>query len=789
VAYHAFFHFCAPQRFVLIGLEVPFLQNLYDGLTAGFPIISGTIGPLLAVALFLTVYDGKSPWVRWLPIAVAAAQIVVALTVARPLTLAAIQRTLLVDYGLLVAAFLYLFPGIRRAERFEFSPRPVALLFFATMFLAAVFYCARELMVEDWWGDFSGRLAFFLLFGVLLLLARGHVLDPLLTRTSHRVSSGLKLLLAWLLTDLFLARWLSLLLAHHLHAIFPFIAGTDVHHRVFFDKFAIWLAFALVTYDIVVVRATGGYIRAFERTFSPADGGGVFPLRIADHFFRRRCPPRARFLLAWGLVYVTPLAALAAVFHGGYFFFLLGPVVPALCVYLCLVFLSQGTVVWGTGVGQTRPGVRQRAVCRVVFLLLLVLLVGTVPAFVSSQRWRELFSEYAPLEKATQYSLDPFAASGDKRYVELLEDAKRFDHTYDLEQAVAADFAGFNVVLLSSDAVRAQSLGCYGYPRDTSPNLDRLAEVSTVFTRAYAPANHTFTSIRSFLRADLTDQPMQTFGGTWLEGLLQEGVFANALIYNTDFLHLPRSSSIEGLQLTRQFDLENRAQLRADLATVEGGPFFLWAHNTGTHMRYTFKPSSTSFGAGQIDLYDNNIHYFDAFVGFVLDLLQERRLAKKTIVIVTSDHGEHFNEHGIWGHVCTTFYEEVIRIPLIVYLPGRPHRVADGYTSLTDLGPTISELFGYRTKHLPSWVMSQRDVLLGHETTPRERVLPLTSIYHLSVGVLRSDGLKFFITPDAEVLLDSSLDPQERRNLLREKPARADEGRRLCHEFFGLGGR
>jgi len=783
VASYAFIHFCAPERFVLIGLEMPFLQNLYDGLTAGFPIISGTVGPLVAVALFLTAYDGKNPWVRWMPIGVAVLEIVVALTVTQPLTLAAIQRTLLVDYGLLAAAFFYLLPGIPRADTFDYSPRPVAALFLVTTFSAALFYCTRELIVEDWWGDFSGRLAFFLLFCVLLVLVRGHVLDPLLSRTAHRVSPVLKLLLAWLLTDLFLARWLSTLLADHLHAIFPFIAGTDVHFRVFFDKFAIWLGFALVTYDILVLRAAGGCVGAFGRTFSPADGGGVFPLRIVDRCLARWWTPRWRFLLAWGLVCLVPLAALAFTFHGGYFFFLLGPVVPALCIYLWIVFLSQGVVVW-----QTQQGVRGRPVFRVTFLLLLALLVGTLPAAVSSQRWRELFGEYATLEKATQYTLDSFATSGDERYAGLLETAKRFEHAYDFEPPAATDFAGFNVVLLSSDAVRAQSLGCYGYARETSPNIDRLAGASTVFTRAYVAANHTFTSIRSFLRADLTDKPMQTFAGTWLEGLLTEGVFANALIYNTDFLHLPRSSGVEGLRLTRKFDLEEREQLRADLTAVEGEPFFLWAHNTGTHMRYAFKPSSTAFGSSQIDLYDNNIHYFDAFVGFVLDLLQQRGLAKKTIVIVTSDHGEHFNEHGVWGHVCTTFYEEVIRIPLIVYLPGRPPRVAEGYTSLTDLGPTISELFGYRARQLPSWVASQRDVLLGYETTPRERVLPLTSIYHLSVGVLRSDGLKFFITPDAEVLLDSSIDPQERRNLLREKPARAEEGRRLCHELFGLEG-
>jgi choline-sulfatase len=89
-----------------------------------------------------------------------------------------------------------------------------------------------------------------------------------------------------------------------------------------------------------------------------------------------------------------------------------------------------------------------------------------------------------------------------------------------------------------------------------------------------------------------------------------------------------------------------------------------------------------------LSLYDGEIRYTDDELGRVLDHLKARGLDRNTLVLVTSDHGEEFLEHGSWEHQ-KTLYDEVVRVPLVVRAPGVAPRREEGQVSLLDVAPTL----------------------------------------------------------------------------------------------------
>ncbi len=95
------------------------------------------------------------------------------------------------------------------------------------------------------------------------------------------------------------------------------------------------------------------------------------------------------------------------------------------------------------------------------------------------------------------------------------------------------------------------------------------------------------------------------------------------------------------------------------------------------------------------DLYDGEISYTDSLVGEILSFLRARGLYDNTMIVITSDHGEHFGEHGHWSHVAS-LHREVLHVPLVIKYPSgtvEPGEV-DGYTQLVDIFPTIMGVAG-----------------------------------------------------------------------------------------------
>jgi arylsulfatase A-like enzyme len=97
-----------------------------------------------------------------------------------------------------------------------------------------------------------------------------------------------------------------------------------------------------------------------------------------------------------------------------------------------------------------------------------------------------------------------------------------------------------------------------------------------------------------------------------------------------------------------------------------------------------------------VSLHDSEIAFTDEYIGKLLAGLKKQRLYDNSIIIVTSDHGEEFMERGWIGH-CTTLYQELLHVPLVVKLPGHNDaQVVESSVGLIDLMPTILQYLGHK---------------------------------------------------------------------------------------------
>jgi arylsulfatase len=308
-----------------------------------------------------------------------------------------------------------------------------------------------------------------------------------------------------------------------------------------------------------------------------------------------------------------------------------------------------------------------------------------------------------------------------------------------------------HVILLSADALRADHLSYRGYHRETSPALDELAAESLAFANAYSASSHTREAVPALLTGEYPDVAVdstyrlaaETVASTLAgDGFATGGFHSNPFVSRAygfgagfdafdDDLHLGRHRLIVLAQ--RALDkLRNRHYARAEeindrsLAWIDSldddRPFFLWNHYMDTHGPYeppggyarSYPDATLSSREAQslyrravdrpdsiteserralIDLYDAEIRYTDERIGEFLDALEERGILERALLIVTSDHGDAFGEHGYYGHP-RHLHEELTHVPLLVRPPGGAGRTVERPVSTLDVVATIEEFVG-----------------------------------------------------------------------------------------------
>jgi choline-sulfatase len=281
-----------------------------------------------------------------------------------------------------------------------------------------------------------------------------------------------------------------------------------------------------------------------------------------------------------------------------------------------------------------------------------------------------------------------------------------------------------NVILITVDTLRADALGFGGYDKPTSPNLDALAAKSTVFERAYSMASYTGKSvgptligkypsetIRNFSHFDTYAPPntfvterlhetgIRTFAGMchWYFRL-SSGLGQGFDVWDNSAIPPGMADNDTSITSDRESDLAIKLLSAAE--NTDGKQFFAWFHYFDPHAQYVehkgapdFAGGSTSPGALQRALYDQEVWFTDQQIGRVLDHIAQQPWAKDTAIIVTADHGESFGDHNMAWHG-REIWESLIRVPLVVYVPGgEPRKVAEKRSHI-DLAPTILELAG-----------------------------------------------------------------------------------------------
>jgi arylsulfatase A-like enzyme len=277
----------------------------------------------------------------------------------------------------------------------------------------------------------------------------------------------------------------------------------------------------------------------------------------------------------------------------------------------------------------------------------------------------------------------------------------------------------YNVVLIMIDALRAD-MPWAGYPRDIAPRLSALAKRCTLYPRAYSLSSYTAKSVvpalagkyPSELRRDgyfftrwmpdnvLVTEMAQQAGHRTLAGN-GHGYFLPGMGVDQgydDYRLLPGTF----LDTKGVFDVTSERlnalakQMLGDAKNVSLAPgkgFFAYFHFLDPHYQYFKHDNHPDFGNRRRDIYDNEVHFTDHWVGDLIDWIGKQSYADKTAIIVTADHGEGFGEHNHLRHAYEV-WEALVRVPLILCVPGAPARRVEEPRGHIDLAPTIAELIG-----------------------------------------------------------------------------------------------
>ncbi len=365
-----------------------------------------------------------------------------------------------------------------------------------------------------------------------------------------------------------------------------------------------------------------------------------------------------------------------------------------------------------------------------------------------------------------------------------------------------------DLYLVTVDALRADHLGFMGYEtHPTSPDLDTLAEHGVVFERAYSQDSGTAPSMWSLMVGKTpfqVDLVAEGFPPNYADSETTLAEHLKAAGYTTHARLCGSLFTSATWNLRRGFDEWQEVCQRRPrelgpyvvdsarpLITPPGDddpasgqvrpPRFVWLHFFDAHHPYV-DHAALNFGTQPIDLYDEEIRYVQTFVAEAIRLALDEGHARPRFVVLSSDHGENFGDHGRDPHA-RTLYREVIHVPLVVFGAGLEGRRVREPVALGDLFPTFLNLAGVPTP--PSSTMeSLVPVLLGGRPAPDRAVFQENSwsrpTHHVKAMVLGRHHLIRDLTDDTTELYDMLADPRERVNRFDDGiPNQADLVRRL----------
>jgi len=399
-----------------------------------------------------------------------------------------------------------------------------------------------------------------------------------------------------------------------------------------------------------------------------------------------------------------------------------------------------------------------------------------------------------------------------------------------------------NIIIFIIDALRKDHLGCYGYERETSPNIDKLARESIVFHYCISSASWSKPCIGSLFTSLYPSQ----------HGATMEKIFSKDNDIYTDMLSEKHITLAEVLKSIGYYTIGigNNNHLRNYLGFGQGfhyynlnagkiksvnkiflnilkrtgkKPFFAYLHYIDVHRPYSPPPPYDSYfgnyskhwdslrnsldcttrfnkvNSGEIvltaddvkyitSLYDGSIRYVDTELQKLLNKLKQMGHHTNTMIILSADHGEGLYERGFLAHPQDYLYDELINVPLIVKLPGKKlHKDIKDQVRTIDIYPSILDIIGARIKHRIEGV-SFYPLITNNFYHPK---LPAISEAKKFKIALRQDHYKYIYYQGDETrneFYDLKKDPKELNNLIKKNYKKAEEMRKRIIEWKKLTG-
>ena len=361
-----------------------------------------------------------------------------------------------------------------------------------------------------------------------------------------------------------------------------------------------------------------------------------------------------------------------------------------------------------------------------------------------------------------------------------------------------------NVVLISIDTLRADHVAALGYPRATTPHFDALAARGVLYENAIAQSSWTrpahmsmFTGLhpREHGFVSLGDtRPLEDTIPTIASVLRKQGYRTAAFVGGVNL-----SASIgfdRGFDVFRsngKYFRDNLEDSRYWLDHEAGEKFFLFLHGYDAHTPYAndridraalgiadAPPQASHAGtcreegsieriAPFLDEYDAAVHRADRYLGKIVADLQARNLLRNTILLVVSDHGEEFLEHGRCFHI-STLYREVLHVPVLIVAPGlASRRVAELVAASVSIAPTVMELLGISPHPFPGpslWNVAEgRPSAAKFVVSETERSMEKRGDGHLLAVTTADTKLIRWTTKDQQACFDLRTDLGEHNPL------------------------
>lgn len=369
---------------------------------------------------------------------------------------------------------------------------------------------------------------------------------------------------------------------------------------------------------------------------------------------------------------------------------------------------------------------------------------------------------------------------------------------------------GPNVILISVETLRPDHLSCYGYERNTSPNIDKFAEESVLYEHCYAHAPSTGPSCSAFLSGFLPhetkvlDNSMRFPLGVWtLAERLKEGGYRTCGVVSNYVLRRHRNfhqgfddydDKMDQKELTRGMPERIAENTTASAIKIlkrqRAAGFFMWIHYQDPHGPYTprkpydslffnhnQRPKELKFNDSVSGLsgipsyqrldnhndfhhyvaqYDGEIRYFDEHFGRLIKALKELGLYDTSLIIFTADHGEAMGEENCFFAHGHSLHNNQIHVPLMIRYGSVSSGRRSDLVQHIDIVPTILKIVGIPTE----FRLRGRNLLAPHVESPI-----IYSEMRLDRASVIVDGFKLVMDKKRTSLYDIGNDPFEQLDL------------------------